>query len=76
MTDSAGGREAEIERPCRYCGKDATHGTAGICPDCLTPEALRDRMADLPEPLRSTMLRVGRDIGIVAPVEADAKDGA
>jgi hypothetical protein len=51
---------------CQHCGRDASRGVAGICPDCVSPEALSDRLDSLPEPLRGVMRRVGEDMGIVA----------
>jgi hypothetical protein len=58
---------------CRYCKRDASQGVAGICLACLSPDAVRDRIDSLPEnPLKDVMLKVGQDMGVVAPRPNDS----
>ena len=38
----------------------------GICRGCTDPERLEARISQLPDPIRSVMLKVGRDFGVVA----------
>lgn len=58
---------------CMACGKAITEKVGGvaICSGCLTPERQEARVMELPEPLRSAMLKVGRDFGIVAGAADD-----
>lgn len=56
---------------CICCGKriEEKIGDVPVCSGCLTPERQEARIMELPDPLRSTMLRIGRSMGIVAGAE-------
>jgi ribosomal protein L37E len=55
----------DVNHACDACGRENVPTTFGVCSDCSTPRARRERIQKTPEHVRGLLLEVALEFGLV-----------